>query len=198
MSQAIPSSAEMPAHMPLYPDGLQRRICRLLLRLCGWRLAGQFPDLPKAVLIAAPHSSWWDGVWGLLMKVAIGAEVHFMGKEELFRGPLGNLLRRLGGMPIDRAASLGVVDQMVAQFHQRERFWLGIAPEGTRRQVARWRSGFWHIADQAGVPIVPAYFNYADRTIGIGPPLVTSGDMAADIARLQAFYVPFKGKHRDV
>ncbi len=80
MSRPIPLPAELPARMPQYPDGLQRRVCRLVLRLCGWHLAGQFPDFPKAVLIAAPHSSWWDGVWGLLMKVAVGAEIH--GLEE--------------------------------------------------------------------------------------------------------------------
>jgi 1-acyl-sn-glycerol-3-phosphate acyltransferase len=149
-------------------------------------------------LIAAPHSSWWDGIWGLLMKAAIGADVHFMAKQELFSGLLGSLLRELGGMPVDRGAAKGVVEQMIDQFRQRDALWLGIAPEGTRRHVARWRSGFWHIAREAGVPIVPAYFNYANRTIGVGPLFETSEDMDADIARLRAFYAPFKGKHHDV
>lgn len=184
--------------MPTWPDGLRRRLCRGVLRLAGWQLRGAFPDLPKVVMIAAPHSSWRDGIWGLLMKVAMGADVRFMGKQELFHGPLGGLLRRLGGMPIDRAATQCVVEQMIAQFRQHDALWLGIAPEGTRQPVARWRSGFWHIAHGAGVPILPVYFHYPDKTIGVGPPLTTSDDMEADIARLRAFYAPFQGKHRNV
>jgi 1-acyl-sn-glycerol-3-phosphate acyltransferase len=184
--------------MPKLRDGWQRRACRAVLRLCGWSLVGEFPDVPKAVLIAAPHSSWWDGIWGLLLKVAMGADVRFMGKQELFRWPLGGLLRRLGGMAVDRGATRGVVEQMIDQFRRREQLWLGIAPEGTRKPVARWRSGFWHIAHAAGVPIVPAYFNYPDKTIGIGPLFETSADMEADLARLRAFYGGYKGKYRDV
>jgi 1-acyl-sn-glycerol-3-phosphate acyltransferase len=198
MKRYIPSSAELPPCMPQLRDGLRRKACRVALRLCGWSFAGAFPDVSRAVVIAAPHSSWWDGFWGLLLKVAIGADVHFMGKQELFRGPLGSLLRRLGGMGVERGVAKGVVEQMIDQFRQRDAFWLAIAPEGTRRQVARWKTGFWHIAHGAGVPIVTAYFNYSDRTIGIGPLFETSGDMEADLVRLRAFYAPFKGKHRNV
>ena len=198
MKGYLPTPAQLPLRMPHLRDGWRRKTCRAVLRLCGWSLIGEFPDVSRAVLIAAPHSSWWDGIWGLLMKVGIGADVRFMGKQELFHGPLGGLLRRLGGMPIDRGAAKGVVEQMIDQFRQRDALWLGIAPEGTRRHVARWRSGFWHIARDAGVPIVPAYFNYANRTIGVGPLFQTSDDMDADIARLRAFYAPFKGKHHDV
>ncbi len=198
MRRGVPQPGELPPQMPQLRDDWQRRLCRAVLRAAGWRLAGEFPDLPRVVLIAAPHSSWWDGVWGLLMKVAMGADVRFMGKQELFRGPLGGLLRRLGGMPIDRAAAQGVVEQMLAQFRHRDALWLGIAPEGTRKPVKRWRSGFWHIAHAAGVPILPVYFHYPDKTIGVGEPFETSGDMEADLARLRAFYAPFRGKHRSV
>jgi len=198
MKGYLPTPTQLPPHMPQLRDGWRRRICRAALRLCGWSFVGTFPDVPKAVLIAAPHSSWWDGVWGLLLKVGVGADVHFMGKQELFRGPLGSLLRRLGGMPIDRGAAKGVVEQMIDRFRQRDTLWLGIAPEGTRKPVKRWKSGFWHIAHDAGVPIVTAYFNYPDKTIGIGPVFYTSADMEADLARLRAFYAPFKGKYRNV
>jgi 1-acyl-sn-glycerol-3-phosphate acyltransferase len=184
--------------MPRLSDDWRRHCCRAVLRLCGWRFAGVFPDVARAVLIVAPHSSWWDGVWGLLLKVGIGADVRFMGKQELFHGPLGGLLRQLGGMPIDRAAAKGVVEQMIDQFRQRDSLWLGIAPEGTRKAVIRWKTGFWHIARGADVPIVTAYFNYSDKTIGIGPLFETSDDMDADLARLRTFYVPFKGRHRNV
>jgi 1-acyl-sn-glycerol-3-phosphate acyltransferase len=190
--------AQLPPQMPKLPDGWQRSVCRGVLRLGGWSLAGEFPDVSRLVLIAAPHSSWWDGMWGLLIKVAIGADVHFMAKQELFRWPLGGLLRRLGGMAIDRGAAKGVVEQMIDQFHQRERLWLGIAPEGTRKPVKRWKSGFWHIAHDAGVPIFPVAFHYPDKIIQLGPLFGTSADMEADLARLRAFYAPFRGKHRNV
>ncbi|HJW06655.1 MAG TPA: lysophospholipid acyltransferase family protein [Rhodanobacter sp.] len=189
---------QLPVQMPRLRDGWQRKTCRTVLRLCGWSLAGEFPDVPKLVLIAAPHSSWWDGVWGLLIKVAIGADVHFMGKRELFFWPLGSLLRRLGGMAIDRGSAQGVVGQMIDQFRQREKLWLGIAPEGTRKPVQRWKSGFWRIAREAGVPIFPVAFHYPDKTIRLGPLFDTSADMEADLARLRSFYAPFRGKHRNV
>ncbi|MEO8811238.1 MAG: 1-acyl-sn-glycerol-3-phosphate acyltransferase [Rhodanobacter sp.] len=184
--------------MPSLRDGWRRSACRAVLRMAGWNLVGSFPDVPKLVMIAAPHSSWWDGVWGLLVKVAIGADVHFMGKQELFRWPLGGLLRRLGGMPINRSAARGVVEQMIDQFQQRDALWLGIAPEGTRKPVKQWKSGFWHIAHDAGVPIFPVAFHYPDKIIHLGQLFDTTADMAADIARVRAWYVPFIGKHCSV
>ena len=198
MKGTVPAPAQLPPRMPQLRDGRRRRFCRGVLRLCGWSLVGDFPDVPKLVLIAAPHSSWWDGVWGLLMKAAIGADVHFMAKQELFRGPLGALLVKLGGMPINRGSAQGVVEQMIDQFRQRERLWLGIAPEGTRRHVPRWKSGFWRIAHDVGVPVFPVAFNYPDKTIRLGPLLDTTGDMAADMERLRRFYAPFRGKHHGI
>jgi 1-acyl-sn-glycerol-3-phosphate acyltransferase len=198
MKGRLPKPQQLPPNMPRLADNWRRWLCRGVLRLCGWSLVGEFPDVRRAVLIAAPHSSWWDGVWGLLMKVGIGAEIHFMGKQELFSGPLGGLLRKLGGMPIDRGAAKGVVEQMIDQLEQRDALWLGIAPEGTRKPVTRWKSGFWRIAHDAGVPIVTAWFNYPDKTIGVGPLFHTSNDMEADLLRLRVFYAPFRGKHRNV
>ena len=195
MTAPVPAPAQLPPHMPKFRDHLFRRLCRGILRLSGWHLHGEFPDVARVVLVAAPHSSWWDGVWGLLVKVAIGADVHFMAKRELFRGPLGWLLVRLGGMPIDRSAAKGVVEQMIDQFGARPALWLGITPEGTRKPVARWKSGFWHIAHGAGVPVLPVYFHYPDKRIGLGPLFGTTADMEADIARLRAFYAPFRGRH---
>ena len=188
----------LPPSMPQFPPHLGRRLARWILGVAGWRLAGEIPDLPRAVMIGAPHSSWWDGIWGLLMKVAIGADVHFMAKRELFFGPLGWLLRKLGGIPIERNATHGVVEQMTLRLREQPKLWVGIAPEGTRKRVAKWKSGFWHIAHAAGVPIVPIYFHYPERTIGFGPPLEPGDDMQADIARLRAFYAPFRGKYRGV
>lgn len=190
--------APLPPDVPQYPPNAFRRACAWLLRRCGWRMAGTFPNLGKLVLIAAPHSSWWDGVWGLLLKVALGVDIAFMGKRELFRGPLGWLLRHLGGVPIERSATHGVVEQMVARFQVSPRLWLGIAPEGTRKRVERWKSGFWHIAHAARVPILPVYFDYPSRTIGIGPLFRPGDDLDADLAALRAFYRPYRGRHRSV
>ncbi len=198
MSGRLWTPSQLPPQMPKLRDSWQRRICRTALRMTGWSVVGKFPDKSKLVFIAAPHSSWWDGIWGLLIKVAIGADVHFMGKRELFRGPLGGLLHRLGGVPIDRGAAKGVVEQMIDQFHRRDQFWLGIAPEGTRKPVKRWKSGFWHIAHAAGVPIFPVAFHYPDKTIRLGPLFDTSADMETDMARVRSWYAPFRGKRRNV
>lgn len=190
--------APLPAGVPQLAPNRRRALCAWALHRCGWRMAGSFPDVGKLVLIAVPHSSWWDGVWGLLLKVALGVDIAFMGKRELFRGPLGWLLRGLGGIPIERSATHGVVEQMVDRFRASPRLWLGIAPEGTRRPVAKWRSGFWHIARAAGVPILPVYFDYPSRTIGIGPLFRPGEDMDADLAALKAFYRPYRGRHHGV
>ncbi len=184
--------------MPQFRDRRWRHALRAVVQASGWRLEGEFPDLAKLVLIVAPHSSWWDGVWGLLFKVAMGTDVAFMAKRELFRWPLGGLLRLLGGVPIKRGAAHAVVGQMVARFHADERLWLVIEPEGTRKAVAKWKSGFWHIARLAGVPILPCYFDYPRRVIGLGPVFHPTADKDADLAALRAFYAPFRGKYRGV
>ena len=187
----------LPPEMPQFAPSVWRAICAGILHVCGWRLAGELPNQARLVLIAAPHSSWWDGVWGLLFKVALGADISFMAKRELFRGPLGWILRRLGGIPIERNATHGLVEQMIERFAAHERFWLGIAPEGTRRSVGRWKTGFWQIAHSARVPILPVYFDYPSKTIGIGPLFVHGLSIEADLAALRDFYRPFRGKHHN-
>jgi len=191
-ARALPA---LPPSMPQFGQNAARRFCAWLLRAAGWRLVGTLPDVPKLVLIAAPHSSWWDGVWGLLCRSALGADISFMAKRELFSGPLGWLLRKAGGIPIERASAGGVVGQMSRRFEASGRLWLGITPEGTRKRVDRWKNGFWHIARAARVPILPVYFDYPSRTIGLGPLFVPTSDLNRDVAELRAFYAPFRGKH---
>ncbi len=178
------------------PNAFTRWIGRSVLRLGGWRVVGPLPDVAKLVLIAAPHSSNWDGIWGFAAKLALGFEVKVLGKAQLFWWPLGPLLRRLGVIPIDRSSPQGTVGQAVDMIRRADRIWYAITPEGTRRRVEKWKSGFWKIAHEAQVPILPAYFHYPDRRIGIGPLFATSGDMAADIAALRAWYRPWIGKNR--
>ena len=198
MTGATPGPEQLPEHMPVFRDHFGRRICRALVRLSGWHLVGDFPNEPRLVLIAAPHSSWWDGIWGLLIKTALGANIRFMAKQELFIGPLGWVLRHLGGMPIDRGSAKGVVEQMVDAFNEHPNLWLGLTPEGTRKRVASWKTGFWHIAHQAGVPVFPVAFHYPDKSIHLGPIYALSDDMQSDISHLRRFYAPFEGKHRSI
>ncbi|MDV3254124.1 MAG: lysophospholipid acyltransferase family protein [Lysobacter sp.] len=186
----------LPPNVPRVPrHRLSRWIGRSVLRLGGWRVVGEFPDLPRVVLIGAPHSSNWDGIWGFAAKLALGLDIRILGKHQLFWGPLGPLMRALGIIAINRGAASGVVGQMAQQFRGADRFWLGIAPEGTRKPVARWKTGFWKIAHAAQVPVLPVYFHYPDRVIGIGPPFATSHDMEADLVRLREWYRPWQGKH---
>jgi 1-acyl-sn-glycerol-3-phosphate acyltransferase len=189
----------LPPNVPRTPSNrFIRWLARRVLQLGGWRMVGAFPDLPKAVLIGAPHSSNWDGIWGFAVKLAMGLDIRIIGKHQLFWWPLGPILRRIGVIAVNRTATQGLVDQLVQRFEQQDSFWLGIAPEGTRKQVAHWKPGFWKIAKAAGVPVVPAYFHYPEKIIGIGEPFLLGDDMDADIARIRAWYAPWKGKNHDV
>ncbi|HWI25241.1 MAG TPA: lysophospholipid acyltransferase family protein [Lysobacter sp.] len=198
----LPKPGEPGYVLPLPPrvprvraNAFGRWFGRTLLRLGGWRMVGEFPDLPKAVLIGAPHSSNWDGIWGFAAKLALGLDIRILGKHQLFWWPLGPILHRLGVIAVDRNAAHGVVEQAASLIDQAQQFWFGLAPEGTRRLVERWKPGFWKIAKAANVPVVPAYFHYPDRIIGIGPVFYLSEDMPADIARIRAWYRPWQGKH---
>ena len=151
----------------------------------GWRIEGDVPDLPKMVIIAAPHTTNWDFIVGIAAKLALGLSVLWLGKASLFRFPLSGLMRALGGLPVDRATSNNVVVGIVRQFETRDQLVLGLAPEGTRKRVPRWRTGFYHIARGAHVPIVTVALNWEARALQIGPPFVTTGDADADLQELQ-------------
>ncbi len=163
-------------------------IARLLLRMGGWTLVGEHPSAPKAVIIAAPHTSNWDGIWGLIAKVALKVDVHFFGKDTLFWFPLGTLLRAMGGIPLDRANPGSSVDQAVRGFDVADSYYFAMAPEGTRRHRPFWKTGFYRIALGAGVPVVLAFFDYEQRRLGIGPTVDLTGDPDQDLARIGEFY----------
>ena len=191
---ALPPSAP---RMP--PNRFMEWLGRTILRLGGWRMVGAFPDMPKFVFIAAPHSSNWDGLWGFAAKLGMGVKLSILGKDALVKAPvIGRLALWQGVIGVDRSAAHGVVEQAAMAIRNAERMWYTIAPEGTRKWVDRWKPGFWHIARNAGVPVVPAYFDYATRTLGIGPPFELTDDMHADIARIQRWYKPYKGRNHDV
>lgn len=190
----------LPPNAPRMPrNRFIESLGRAILRAFGWRMVGGFPDIPKAVVIAAPHSSNWDGLLGFGAKFGMGVKLSILGKDALIRIPLlGRILRWQGVIPVDRSAPHGVVGQAAQAIRDADRMWYAIAPEGTRRWVERWKPGFWHIARNAGVPVIPAYFDYANKVIGIGPPFQLSDDMHADIARIQRWYKPYKGRNHDV
>ena len=190
----------LPPNAPRMPrNRFIESLGRAILRAFGWRMVGGFPDIPKAVVIAAPHSSNWDGLLGFGAKFGMGVKLSILGKDALIRIPLlGRILRWQGVIPVDRSAPHGVVGQAAQAIRDADRMWYASAPEGTRRWVERWKPGFGHIARNAGVPVIPAYFDYANKVIGIGPPFELSDDMHADIARIQRWYKPYKGRNHDV
>lgn len=154
----------------------------------GWHLDGTIPSIKKAVIVGAYHTSNWDGVLLILAAIAYGRRIHWLGKHTLFRGPTAPIVRLLGGIPIDRTRSSGVVDQAIETFRQNDEMLLALAPEGTRRRVPRWKRGFYYIALGAGVPIVLGAPDYARKRIIIGPTIQPTGDIEADMARIRAFY----------
>jgi 1-acyl-sn-glycerol-3-phosphate acyltransferase len=187
----------MSATSPLIPVGDQvpRRsagflpwLGLLLLRLCRWRISGELPNVSKAVVIVAPHTSNWDGLFGLSAIQALKLRVHAMGKDSLFVGPLGWLLRYMGAIPVDRKAPQGMVKQIVERFAADEKMFLAVAPEGTRHAAERWKTGFYQIAHEARVPIVLVAFDYGRREVRILGSIQPSGDLQADMESIYQHY----------
>ena len=169
----------------------------MVLKLFGWRAEGSLSDYPKCVVVVAPHTSNWDFPVLMLVAVALRVKVTWMGKHTLFRPPFGWIMRRLGGLPIDRGARHNVVEQAVESFRTHDRLLLAIPPEGTRKRAPYWRSGFYHIALGAQVPIALAFADYRRKVGGIGRVIVPSGDIDADMALIRDFYSGIIGKRPD-
>jgi 1-acyl-sn-glycerol-3-phosphate acyltransferase len=160
-----------------------------IMRLAGWRVDGKLPDLPKFVLIGAPHTSNWDFVLFLGVIFTLQANVRFMGKAEIFRWPVGWFFRYCGGVPVDRKKSTGLVEQMVKASKESEHFILTIAPEGTRHQVAEWKRGFYHIAKNAGIPIVMAVVDGKHKEVQVvGEVFYPTEDMEADMKAIKGVF----------
>lgn len=180
--------------LPTQPNAGMRLAGSAILKLSGWRIQGNFPNLPKAVVIAAPHTSNWDFIIGIAAKSKLELDIHWLGKHTLFRKPFDRLFRWLGGTPVERNSSQGIVEQTIDLFRNQEQFLLGLSPEGTRKKVDRWKTGFYQIARGAGVPIIPVAFDYSKKMILIGEPLEPSGSAEKDFAKLRDFYSDVKGK----
>lgn len=182
---------DAPAEAARRHNPLLRTAGRLALRLFGWRVTGQVPAAPRFVAIVAPHTSNWDFVVGVFVMFALDLRIVWLGKESLFAIPLlGTLLRALGGRPVRRDAREGVVRHVAEMLRGEPRFILALAPEGTRKRVREWRTGFYRIAESAGVPIVPVWLDWKRREAGIGAPTRATGALARDVAILKRLYRP--------
>ena len=174
--------------------GLFSRFCRALLRLAGWKVVLVRPPGPKAVVIVYPHTSNWDFIVGILARYATALPFRFVGKDTLFRWPFGGLFRRLGGIPVNRRQSTGFVGDLIEAFDKADSLYLAIAPEGTRRRIDHWKSGFYRVALAANVPLGLAFIDYSRREVGIEAWLSLSGNEAEDLAGIRAGYSNKRGK----
>lgn len=166
-----------------------------LYRRQGWRAISDGPIPRRCIIIAAPHTSNWDFLYFVGLTHELGIHAHFMAKRELFRWPIAGFLRQIGGIEIDRSRTGNHVEAMIAEFTRRDDFILTIAPEGTRSSVRKWRTGFYHIACGAGVPMVCGLMDYARKVGGLGPAMPASGDYAADMVRVEAYYGSVTPRH---
>ncbi len=181
--------------VPRRGNSATRFLGRLVLRRLGWRIEGDVPDVPRCVAIVAPHTSNWDFVIGIAALLALGLRGRWLGKHSVFRPPLRRLLRWAGGIPVDRGNPEGVAEQAVASLREVDPFFLALAPEGTRKRVERWKTGFYRIAHGAGVPIWPVSLDYRSRVFRLHPLFSPTGDFEADVARLRQLYTAVMARH---
>jgi len=173
-------------------------LCTVLLTLLGWKVRGDWPSNPKAVLVAGPHTSNWDGVYMILAAGYFRMKLKWMGKQSLTTGPFGGIVKWLGCVPIDRSQKNDVVRAMSDAFAATDRMVLLIPPEGTRSLARQWKSGFWHIARMANVPIIIASVDYATNIVRIDAVIDTTDSYEADLKRVQAYYLQKLPKHPEM
>ncbi|MBL7866371.1 MAG: lysophospholipid acyltransferase family protein, partial [Cyclobacteriaceae bacterium] len=168
-------------------NSLMHWLSRLILRLLGWRIEGKAPAVPKYVLIAAPHTSNWDFPFTLMVCFALRMQVHWMGKASLFPPILGGIMRWLGGIPVERSRQGNLVQSTVDAFQRSTRLTVIIPPEGTRSKVTHWKTGFYYIAQGAGLPIALGFLDFKRKLAGIEHLFEVTGDIEADMVKIQAF-----------
>ncbi len=163
-------------------------VSRLILKLIGWKLDERVPESQRYVMIAYPHTSNRDFILGMLAKWALGLPINWVAKHSMFWGPFKPMFIAMGGVPLNREKTTGFIQKSIKLFAEKEHFILGLMPEGTRSKTGHWKTGFYHIAHGANVPIVMAYLDYKNKVIGIGDILETSGDIHADFEIIKTFY----------
>ncbi|OMH38372.1 lysophospholipid acyltransferase family protein [Motiliproteus sp. MSK22-1] len=167
---------------------MARITCRLLLKLFGWQVDKQVPAAPKYILIGYPHTSNWDFILAMLAKGALNLRFHWVAKDSLFWWPLGPLMRAMGGIPVNRRISTGFIDQLALRYQQQDQLAIVITPEGTRSYRDYWKSGFYHLALAAKVPVALGYIDFPTKRLGIGPLIELSGDLDRDLTTIREFY----------
>lgn len=164
-------------------------------KIMGWKMEGAFdPDLKKSVIIVVPHTSWFDFIIGLFARRLSGIRINYLGKKELFTWPFSYYFKWTGGTPLDRTPGQNKVEAIAQLFNDRKEFRLALAPEGTRKKVEKWRSGFYYIALEAKVPIITVAFDYGTKTVKIGAPMYPTGDIETDLKKLRTFFDGVVGK----
>ena len=170
----------------------------IYFKILGWKIVGNTnfskDTIKKAVIIAAPHTSWHDFYIGLLLRKILGVKTNFIGKAELFKWPFGYYFRAIGGVPVNRKERQDLVSSIVDIFNEREEFRLTLAPEGTRKKVDKWRTGFYHIAKQANVTIIMFTLDFENKQNKISEPFYTTNNQEADFKFIHDFYKDVKGK----
>jgi 1-acyl-sn-glycerol-3-phosphate acyltransferase len=180
----------------LSPNKFMAWLGLMFLKFMGWRVEGEIPDIKKFVIIAAPHTSNWDFPITLAVAFALKMKIYWMGKAAMFCWPFAAALRWLGGIPIDRSKSHNVVEQSIQAFHKLEKLIMLVPPEGTRKKVSTWKTGFYHIARGANVPIVLGFLDYRRKVGGIGPTFHPTGHIEKDMQTIQTFYAAVTGKRQ--
>lgn len=167
----------------------------LILKLINWKVVGDIPEgISKFILVVAPHSSNWDFLLGIAARGAKGFHANYLGKASLFKPPFGFLFKALGGIAVDRSKNSNLVDQVVTEITKRNKFGLAIAPEGTRKKVDQWKTGFYYIAVKAGIPIIPVQMDWERRVVKFLEPFYPSGDISIDLVVIQSKFINIKGK----
>jgi 1-acyl-sn-glycerol-3-phosphate acyltransferase len=173
-------------------------LARAFLRMTGWKPEGHRPAARRYVLIAAPHTSNWDLAYLLALAAVLEVKIAWMGKHQLFHGPMGTVMRKLGGVPVRRGRRNDLVQQMADLIREHDSIALTVPAEGTRGYVPHWKSGFYHIASRAEVPIVLGYLDYARKRGGFGPEIIPTGDVRQDMDEIRAFYADKRGRHPEL
>ncbi len=176
---------EVNACIPRRNNRLLQALGRLILKLLGWQVKGNFPEQKKFILAVAPHTSNWDFIIGVAVMFSLDLKINFLGKHSIFIWPFKGLLESIGGIPIFRDSRHGVVDQLVKRCRESEYFVLGIAPEGTRSKTNQWKSGFLHIAHQANIPVVPVSLHFDKKQVILQPAKMISADIDAELIRFK-------------
>ncbi len=184
-------------NIPTRGNALIRDFFYGIMRVMGWRIEGRFPDVPKVVLVGAPHTANQDFFMAILTALSLGADMKFVMKHTAFKGPTGPLLRWLGGIGLDRDKTRNFVQQIVEEYNARDQMVMAIMPEGTRSVTKGWRSGFYYIAYGANVPLILIIFDYSNKVMRIGPTIVPTGDYETDLRRIQSHYLGVMGKYPD-